>query len=121
MNDSTTGDRLPAEAVALLEALLDADTPACRALRAQIPHLRVTGGCPCPCPSLDFGMDAPEAVPAAPVGSRIVAEATVLDAGGQPIGGAMVFAFEGRLSNLEVYSWDDPPITRLPSPDRLLP
>ncbi|MFJ9770745.1 hypothetical protein ACIRVF_05840 [Kitasatospora sp. NPDC101157] len=121
MNDSTPGARLPAEAVALLEALLAADTPDCRTLRAQIPQLRVTGGCPCPCPSLDFAVERPEAVPTTSVGTRIVAEATVLDADGQPIGGAMVFTTEGRLSSLEVYSWDDPPITRLPFPDRLQP
>lgn len=118
--DRTTDDPLPAEAVALLEALLAADTPAFRALRAQIPHLRVTGGCACPCPSLDLALADPAAVPAAPATENPAAEATVVDADGDPIGGVIVFVTEGRLSLLEVYSWADEPITRLPSPDRLL-
>ncbi|MFJ7249762.1 hypothetical protein ACIQWA_34710 [Kitasatospora sp. NPDC098652] len=120
-DDRKPDDHLPAEAVALLESLLAADTPAFRALRAQIPHLRVTGGCKCPCPSLDLALADPTAAPAAPVTDTPAAEATVVDADGTPIGGVMVFVTEGRLSYLEVYSWADEPITRLPSPDRLLP
>ncbi|MER7842473.1 hypothetical protein ABTZ03_00805 [Kitasatospora sp. NPDC096077] len=121
MDHTTPGDRLPAEAVTLLEALLADDTPAFRALRAQIPHLRVTGGCGCPCASLDFRLDETAAVPAAPAAGCPAAEATVLDADGEPIGGVLVFVSEGQLSGLEVYTWADEPITRLPSPDRLQP
>ncbi|MEV7597234.1 hypothetical protein AB0O91_07545 [Kitasatospora sp. NPDC089797] len=121
MDDSTADPRPPAEAVALLEALLGADTPADRALRAQIPHLRVTGGCACPCAGLDFDLDDTAPVPSVPVPGRPAAEATVVDADGEPIGGVLVFATEGRLSALEVYTWADEPMTRLPSPDRLRP
>ncbi|MFJ4184340.1 hypothetical protein [Kitasatospora sp. NPDC089509] len=121
MDHTTPGDRLPAEAVTLLEALLADDTPAFRALRAQIPHLRVTGGCGCPCASLDVRLDDAADVPAAISAGHPAAEATVLDADGEPIGGVLVFAHEGRLSYLEVYSWADEPISRLPSPDRLQP
>ncbi|GAA4883994.1 hypothetical protein [Kitasatospora terrestris] len=121
MDDSSTRDRLPPEAVELLQALLRDDTPAHRALRSQIPHLRVTGGCPCPCPSLDFGpAEVGEvAVEPAPVTGQPVAEAVVLDAAGQEIGGVMVFAHDGYLSNLEVYTWEDAPMAGLPAPDRL--
>ncbi|MFG2819743.1 hypothetical protein ACGFX4_09980 [Kitasatospora sp. NPDC048365] len=48
-----------------------------------------------------------------------MAEAIVLDAAGQEIGGAMVFAYDGYLSNLEVYTWEDTPMAGLPAPDRL--
>ncbi|GAA0618053.1 hypothetical protein [Streptomyces crystallinus] len=118
MDTSTTGDRIPAEAVKLLEALLKSDKPAHRALRAQIPHLRVTGHCTCSCASIDFGLDK-AAVPSAPVTENPVADATVLDRDGQPVGGALLFAYDGYLSNLEVYAWGDEQITQLPPPDRL--
>lgn len=118
MEASTTGDRIPAAAAKLLEALLKSDEPVYRALRAQIPYLRVTGRCICSCASIDFGLDR-TAVTSAPVGENIVADATVLDADGQPVGGALVFAYDGYLSNLEVYAWGDEQITQLPSPDQL--
>lgn len=111
---------LAPEAVALLDALLAGDGPAHRALRAQIPHLRVTGRCPCPCASIDVDLDR-AAVPAAPAAAHPAAEATVLDSDGQPVGGVLVFASAGYLSGLEVYTWQDEPITRFPPPDRLAP
>lgn len=48
-----------------------------------------------------------------------VADATVVDVEGEPVGGALVFAHDGYLSNLEMYTWGDDRITRLPTPDRL--
>ncbi|MEV4430188.1 hypothetical protein ACN9M0_35050 [Streptomyces sp. R-07] len=118
METSTTSDRIPAEAAALLEALLMGDKPVHHALRAQIPHLRLTGHCTCSCASIDFGLDR-SSVPGAPVTENPVADATVLGPDGQAVGGALVFAYGGYLSNLEVYAWGDEQITRLPSPDRL--
>lgn len=119
MNTSTTVDRLPPEAVLLLETLLDGDEPVHRALRAQIPHLRVIGRCTCPCASLDFGLDR-SLVAAVPVSRQPVADATVADAAGKAVGGALVFAYDGYLSHLEVYTWGDDEITVLPSPEQLL-
>ncbi|MFE9429229.1 hypothetical protein ACFYNO_40510 [Kitasatospora sp. NPDC006697] len=120
MDTRAPDEPLPREAVVLLEALLREDTPAFRALRAQIPHLRVTGRCGCPCPSIDVAVPDPDAVPPAPAGTATpAAEATVLDAAGEPIGGAMVFVSGGYLSLLEIYFWSDEPITTFPSPDRL--
>ncbi|MFE9406625.1 hypothetical protein ACFYNY_33515 [Streptomyces sp. NPDC006530] len=59
-------------------------------------------------------------IAAAPVADNpVVAEAEVLDAGGRPIGGVLVFAQTGYLSYLETYTWLDQQITRFPSPDRL--
>jgi hypothetical protein len=118
MAASTTGDRIPAAAATLLTALLKGDEPVHRALRAQIPHLRITGRCTCSCASIDLGLDR-TAVAGAPVDEAIVADATVLDPDGEPMGGALVFAFDGYLSHLEVYAWEDEQITELPSPDRL--
>ncbi|MFE4516907.1 hypothetical protein ACFRMQ_22240 [Kitasatospora sp. NPDC056783] len=118
MDTSTIGDPLPAEAVRLLEALLQDDDPTHRALLAQLPHLRVTGHCRCPCASLDFGLDQ-AAAPAAPVTRNPAAEAPIHDADGEPVGGVLVFTQDGYLSGLEVHTWADEPITRLPHPDRL--
>ncbi|WP_079404063.1 hypothetical protein [Streptomyces sp. 3211] len=118
METSTSGERIPAEAVRLLEALLTGDEPVHRALLAQIPFLHVTGRCRCSCASLDFGLDR-SLVPAAPVIGNPVADATVVDVEGEPVGGALVFAHDGYLSNLEMYTWGDDRITRLPTPDRL--
>ncbi|WP_316520034.1 hypothetical protein [Kitasatospora brasiliensis] len=108
---------LPTEAVRLLEALLRNDDPTHRALLAQLPHLRVTGRCACPCASIDFTPD--RAAVAAPGAGNPVAEALIVDADGEPVGGALVFTQDGYLSALEVHTWQDEPITRLPSPERL--
>ncbi len=119
MEASTTDDRLPAEAVELLEALLKNDDLVHGALRAQIPHLRVTGHCPCSCASVDLSLDG-ALVPAALIaGDPVVAEAEVVDTQGQPIGGVLVFAHAGYLSYLETYTWLDEQITQFPSQDRL--
>ncbi len=118
METSTSGDRIPAEAVRLLEALLSGDEPTHRALLAQIPFLHITGRCRYSCASIDFGLDR-SLVPAAPVSGDPVADATVIDVDGEPVGGALVFARDGYLSNPELYTWSDDRITRLPTPDRL--
>ncbi|MFE4973278.1 hypothetical protein ACFRAR_14325 [Kitasatospora sp. NPDC056651] len=118
MDTSTTGGPLPREAVRPLEALLQDDDPTHRALLAQLPHPRVTGHCQCPCASLDLGLDR-AAAPAAPVTPDPAATASMHDADGEPVGGVLVFAQDGYLSGLEVYTWADEPITRLPPPDRL--
>ncbi|MFE0459499.1 hypothetical protein ACFW1A_09590 [Kitasatospora sp. NPDC058965] len=119
MDDSTTGDPLPAEVVTLLQALLREDTPVHRGLLAQLPRLRVTGHCPCPCPTLDFGVADTAAVPPVAGARGPITEAAVLDRDGQPVGGVLVWATGGYLSGLELYSWADEPITRFPGPDRL--
>lgn len=119
METSTTSDRAPAEAVELLEALLSGDTPAHRALRAQIPHLRVTGHCTCSCASIGLGLDETLTQAAPVTGGSVVADAEVLGADGQPIGGVLVFAHAGYLSYLETYTWLDEEITRFPPLDRV--
>ncbi|MFI6689218.1 hypothetical protein [Streptomyces sp. NPDC050485] len=119
MEVSTTGDRVPVEAVELLEALLKGDDPVHRALRAQIPHLRVAGHCTCSCASIDLGLDETLTPAALIADDPVVAEAEVVDADGQPIGGVLVFAHAGYLSYLETYTWLDEQITQFPSPDRL--
>ncbi|MEU3372764.1 hypothetical protein ACFYM2_02010 [Streptomyces sp. NPDC006711] len=119
MEAGTTGDRVPAEAVELLEALLKRDDPVHRALRAQIPHLRVTGHCTCSCATIYLGLDEVLAPAALVTDGPVVAEAEVVDADGQPVGGLLVFAHAGYLSCLEIYTWLDEQITRFPSPGRL--
>jgi hypothetical protein len=56
---------------------------------------------------------------AAHLGRPIPAEATVLDAEGQPLGGVIVFLKEGYLSMLEVYSFGVSPIREWPPAEQL--
>ncbi|MFF1481410.1 hypothetical protein ACFVYD_28315 [Streptomyces sp. NPDC058301] len=119
METSTTGGALPAEAITLLETLLASDTPLHHALRAQIPHLRVTGHCSCSCATIVLGLDETLAAPAPVTDNPVVAEAEVLDSDGQEIGGVLVFAHGGYLSYLETYTWLDEPITQFPFPGQL--
>ena len=89
-------------------------------LREQVDHARVVGVCDCGCATVDLEVDA--AAPPAPrdTPSPIPNEATVLGEDGGASGGVLVFVSdEGRLSMLEVYSYDVEPISEFPPPERL--
>ncbi len=107
---------LPPDAAATLHALLAGPGPVSGALRAQIPHTRVTGrcgcGCGCGCATLDLTVDR-AAVPAAPAhGNPAVDDwcAVPDDAG------VMVFTEDGYLSLLEICSASGEPVTTWPEP-----
>ncbi|GGR08626.1 hypothetical protein GCM10010195_74160 [Kitasatospora griseola] len=61
----------------MLDALLGDDDPVHLALRAQMPHLRVHGPCPCGCGTAYFDLDT-AAVRSAPSGPRTVVAAQAL-------------------------------------------
>ncbi|MGK5546290.1 hypothetical protein ACSNOH_16395 [Streptomyces sp. URMC 127] len=103
---------LPAGAVATLEALLAGADPAISALRAQIPHARVTGGCACGCATLDLTVDRTAVAPA-PAAGGVVADAWYQV---PENAGVMLFAREGYLSLLEIYTTSSAPITTWPEP-----
>jgi hypothetical protein len=78
------------------------------ALRSQLDIAEVRSGCPCGCGTIDFVL--PEVVPARShrEGSGVLAEGDVLDADGEAVGGLLLFLDDGRLLDLEVYSFGDP-------------
>ncbi|WP_331766192.1 hypothetical protein [Embleya sp. NBC_00896] len=102
-----------------LELLLAGDTDADRGYRPQIPHTRMKSGCTCGCPSVDLRVDR-DTVAAGPVaGSPIVADGIIRHDGGEFIGEALVFAFGGYLTTLEVCVWDDVGVLEPPLWERL--
>ena len=75
----------------------------------------MTPGCTCGCGTLDLHVD--DAAPVAAVAESVPVEGTVLAADGTVAGGLLLSVHDGRLSCLEVYSFDDP--LPLPDPERV--
>ncbi|MEU2627848.1 MULTISPECIES: hypothetical protein [Kitasatospora] len=101
-------DALPADVAEVLDLLLGADDPVHVALRRQIPHLSVSGRCTCGCGTAYFDLDE-AAVRPAPTepGTGVAAEALIHTEDGSCPGEVLLFATSGRLSWLEVCSWDN--------------
>jgi hypothetical protein len=108
---------LPEERTTLLALLHYADFEGRDALVEQADSARADWYCGCGCATVTLTVD-----PAAPSAHRtyrpIPNEATVVDADGEIIGGVVVFADDGYLSNLEIY-WHEEPISPFPPLDRL--
>ncbi|WP_406272632.1 hypothetical protein OHT93_23830 [Streptomyces sp. NBC_00191] len=103
---------LSQQATATLNALLTGSDPVGSTLRAQIPHTQVADRCGCGCVTVDLAVDR-AAVPPAPTHGNPAADAWYAvpeDAG------VMVFAKDGYLSLLEIYSASSEPITAWPEP-----
>ncbi|SDT83096.1 hypothetical protein SAMN05216371_7909 [Streptomyces sp. TLI_053] len=100
-------DGLPSDVADVLGVLLDGDDPVRVALRAQIPHLSVSGRCTCGCGTACFDLDTATVRPAPPTPDVIVADAQILLKNGDCPGEVLVFAEGGYLSSLEVCSWSD--------------
>ena len=103
---------------ATLFALLNfADFDGRDALLEQANAVRVVGECPCGCATVGLVVD-----PGAPTAGKtyrpIPNEAEVLDADGENVGGVIVFAENGYLSGLEIFSYGDP-INPFPPLDEL--
>ncbi|MER5356552.1 hypothetical protein ABT093_40310 [Kitasatospora sp. NPDC002551] len=103
-----------------LELLLAGDTDVDRAYRAQLPHVWMKPGCTCGCPTVDLRVDR-DTVAAGPVVERspVIADGSIRGADGQYIGEAMIFAFGGYLSTLEVCVWEGLGVLELPLCERL--
>lgn len=108
---------LPEERTTLLALLHYGDFKGRDALVEQADAARVDWYCGCGCATVNLTVD-----PAAPSARRtyrpVPNEATVVDADGEIIGGVIVFADDGYLSNLEIY-WYYEPISPFPPLDRL--
>lgn len=107
----------PQEATTI-RALLEHETfPGRDELLDQVPLARVVGRCGCGCATVELAVDRSPADAA--VSHPIPTEATVLDEDGDGIGGMLLFASDGCLDQLEVYSYGDDSIRSLPPLDRL--
>ncbi|MDX3238695.1 hypothetical protein PV392_23980 [Streptomyces sp. ME03-5709C] len=100
---------LSPDATATLNAPLAGPDPVSSALRARIPHTRVTG---CGCVTVDLTVDRP-AVPPARAHGNPAADAWYA---APDDAGVMVFTKNGHLSSPEIYSASSEPITTWPDP-----
>ncbi|WP_405647881.1 hypothetical protein [Streptomyces sp. NBC_00019] len=103
---------LSPEVAATLRALLAGSDAVSGALLAQVPHTRVVGRCRCGCATVDLEVDRTVVAPAPSHDNPAV------DAGytAPHSAGVMVFAKDGYLSLLEIYSVSDEPISTWPDP-----
>lgn len=102
---------------ALLDAMLAHDVPSAPALRAQAGSVLARSGCTCGCGTLDLEVTDPDA-PVAGLHGTFPIEGEVHDDDGTPVAGLLLFADEGRLSSLEIFSYADDGFP-LPSLDRV--
>jgi hypothetical protein len=110
---------LPADAAAIIDALLPAGTRGREELLGQLPHCRVDRRCACGCATVDLTVD-PSAVPPADIaGDGVVASGSFPVDGMPSAAGVLLFVTNGYLSCLEVYSALDEPITTWPPPHLL--
>jgi hypothetical protein len=108
---------LAEERTTLLALLNYADFEGRDALLEQAELARANWLCACGCASVNLEVDS-SAPSCGKTYRPIPNEAEVLDAHGESIGGIIVFADDGYLSNLEVY-WHFEPISPFPSLERL--
>ena len=87
----------------LIEWLLNDAGSEARAYLAQVPEIRVVGGCPCGCASIDF--EVGDRGKHSRAGLTILADYQWIAKGGYHLG-VFVFAIEGVLAGLEVWSMD---------------
>jgi hypothetical protein len=108
---------LPEERATLLALLNYADFDGRDALLEQVDSVRADWYCGCGCATVTLSVD-----PAAPSARRtyrpIPNWANVVDVNGEVIGGVVVFADDGYLSNLEIFDYEEsispfPPLERL--------
>jgi hypothetical protein len=105
------------ERAALLALLNQANFDGRDNLLAQVESLQVVGRCTCGCATVDLAV--PSAPPSESVALPIPNEAVVLCEDGEAIGGVLVFATDGFLTQLEVYDNGGGPISPFPPVERL--
>jgi hypothetical protein len=113
-DESSAGRRpLTTTERALLDAMLEHEFEGVAELRAQACRATASTGCECGCVTID--LHVPDGVPVSSAAGPVPVEGTVLDAGGEPLGGLLLFVEHGRLSGLEVHSFDEP-LATMPAP-----
>lgn len=103
----------------LLEALLSQEFAGSLELLEQLAAGEAQRGCGCGCGTINLRVDKNLAPPAILTGALAPGEAEVLSADGESMGGLIVFARDGYLSCMEIYTWGDP--APLPSLERIRP
>ncbi len=98
----------------LLSDLLAQANDEAGTLREQLADARVVSSCTCGCGSIGFVPTGCSVHRDRPEATLFPIEGDVLDDQGQVVGGLILFVREGRMHDLEVYSFDDEP---LPLPD----
>ena len=112
----TTWRALEPNEVALLDALTSLEFDGATELRAQIAAAEARPGCECGCGTIALRVDE-ESAPRANVSRQPVRGEAEVEA--DPPGGLILFAKDGYLSCLEVYSYGDP--LPLPTPAEIRP
>lgn len=108
---------LPEELATLLALLNYGDFDGRDALLEQVDSARVESYCGCGCATVALVVD-PAARSAGRTYRPIPNQAHVVDANGESVGGVIVFADDGYLSNLEIF-WYTEPISPFPPLERL--
>ena len=103
----------------LLELLTAQDFPGAEELRSQVDYALAQAGCGCGCGTINLEVDRSVVSKAELTRQPIRGEADLIDSSGQSIGGLIVFAREGYLTGLEVFTWGDP--APLPTPGEIRP
>ena len=93
----------------LIAALTSQDFPAAPRLRQQLEHARAQQGCGCGCGTISLNIDPALAEPAVVPRQPTPGETNVVDDNGTVTGGLILFARNGYLSCLEIYSHLDEP------------
>jgi hypothetical protein len=110
---------LTAQERLLVQWLLEHGEPEARGFISQLSVATVAGRCSCGCASIDFAVGERHAPTSGPM--DILADYIWRD-GQSHVFGIFVFAREGLLAGLEVYSVDGlADATQLPQPDQLVP
>jgi hypothetical protein len=105
-------ESLPTDVAGLLDAVLRADDPVHRALREQLPHLRVTKRCGCGCGTATLDVDAAAVAPGPELAETSIAvDVALFEESGEQVGGVLLFTEGGHPALLEVYSWTDEKVT----------
>ncbi len=99
---------------ALLLAMTGQEFPGSEALRRQVEHASAQQGCGCGCGTINLTVDKNLSSAVEFARQPTPGEAEVLDPAGKSVGGLILFARDGYLSCLEIYTWTDPlPLPRL--------
>jgi hypothetical protein len=101
----------------LLSSLLAHDVEGAAALREQLLEARIVPSCSCGCGSIAFVFDDHATAPPK-VSTLFPIEGEILDDGGNVIGGLLLFVRDGRLDDIDVYSYNSDPLP-LPDVERL--
>jgi hypothetical protein len=104
------------EAAILTKLLQDDRFAGAAAYRSQLPHLTVTGGCPCGCATIDLQVDRDAPVGQGPAGSPLPVEGVAADPADAELPlELLIFTEDGFLAMLEIVYYGEPPSELPPS------